>query len=366
MFRTQFWRHFDFWLLGAVILAMVFGIAMIQSAIAGNEELADTVSRQMVFAALGFLVIMIVAIIDYRLWSGMIVPMYLAIMVFLLTLYFTAGERFGAARWIETGLVSIQPTELAKIVVIVSLAAYFARTVDQARTWRWLLVSLLVALGLAGLIYIQPNLSNVIVILAIWAAMTWISGIELKHLGVIALTGVGLVVLAFPFLETYQQDRVITFFFPNPDARFGATYNVLQALVALGSGGWSGKGYGLGTQTQLRFLKVRHTDFIFSAIGEEFGFIGAVLVLALLGFIIYRCLRAARLAREPFGALIAYGVAILMFFQGAVNIAVNMNLIPVTGLPLPFISYGGSGLLSLMIGIGLVESVVLRHKPLDF
>jgi rod shape determining protein RodA len=137
-------------------------------------------------------------------------------------------------------------------------------------------------------------------------------------------------------------------------------------LIALGSGGWTGKGYGLGTQTQLRFMKVRHNDFIFSVIGEELGLVGAVFVLVLLGFIVYRCLRAARLARDPFGSLIAYGVAILIFFQGAVNIAVNLKLIPVTGVPLPFISYGGSGLLSLMLGIGLVESVALRHKPLDF
>ena len=127
-----------------------------------------------------------------------------------------------------------------------------------------------------------------------------------------------------------------------------------------------GKGYGHGTQTQLRVMKVRHNDFIFSVIGEELGFVGAIFVLVLIGFIVYRCLRVARQARDPFGSMIAYGVAILIFFQAAVNIGVNLNLIPVTGIPLPFISYGGSGLISLMLGIGMVESVVLRHKPLDF
>jgi rod shape determining protein RodA len=140
---------------------------------------------------------------------------------------------------------------------------------------------------------------------------------------------------------------------------------VLQALAALGSGGWVGEGYGHGTQTQLRFMKVRHTDFIFSVIGEELGFVGSLFVLLLLAFIIYRCLRSARLARDPFGQFIAYGVAILIFFQAVVNIGVNLNLIPVTGIPLPFISYGGSGLISLMLGIGLVESVVIRHKPVS-
>jgi rod shape determining protein RodA len=196
--------------------------------------------------------------------------------------------------------------------------------------------------------------------------MTWISGVELKQLGMMALAGLILAVIAFNFIQPYQLDRIFTFFKPDTSARNGATYNIIQALIALGSGGWVGEGYGHGTQTQLRFMKVRHNDFIFSVIGEELGFVGALFVLVLIGFIVYRCLRAARQARDPFGSMMAYGVAILIFFQAAVNIAVNLNLIPVTGIPLPFISYGGSGLISLMLGVGLVESVALRHKPLDF
>jgi rod shape determining protein RodA len=367
MFQSERWRHFDFWLLGAVFLALVFGVAMIRSAIGCNLSLAALVQRQMIFAGMGFFVIMLVALIDYRFWGGAIVPMYAVIVVFLLILYLTAGQRFGAARWIETGLVSIQPTELAKIVVILSLAFYFGKNMNSPHTWGWLVKSLLIAGAVAFFIFIQPNLSNVIVILVIWAVMSWVSGLELKQMGVIVVAGLTLAVITFFFLmQPYQQDRVLTFFFPDPNARHGAIYNVLQGQIALGSGGPSGTGWGQGTQTQMSFMKVRHTDFIFSVIGEEFGFIGTVLVIALLGFIIYRCLRAARLARDSFGSMIAFGVAILMFFQGAVNIAVNLNLIPVTGLPLPFISYGGSGLLSMMLGIGLVESVVLRHKPLDF
>jgi rod shape determining protein RodA len=366
MFRSDFWRHFDFWLFGAVILAMVFGVVMIRSAIGCNDSLANLVQRQAIFAGLGFLVILIVASIDYRFWGGVIRPMYAVILLFLLILFLTAGQRFGAARWIETGLVSIQPTELAKIVVILALASYFSRTINDRHTMVWLVKSLLITVGLAALIYIQPNLSNVIVILVLWGAMIWESGLELKQLGVMVLVALALGIAAFPFLQPYQRLRVETFLFPNPTLRHGATYNVLQALIALGAGRFSGKGWGHGTQTQLCFMKVRHTDFIFSVVGEEFGFIGAILVLALLGFVIYRCLRAARLARDPFGSFIAYGVAILIFFQAAVNIAVNLNIMPVSGLPLPFISYGGSGLLSLMIGVGLVESVVLRHKPLNF
>jgi rod shape determining protein RodA len=168
--------------------------------------------------------------------------------------------------------------------------------------------------------------------------------------------------LGYPLLADYQRNRLLNFLFPDPEARLGDSYNIQQALISIGSGGWFGKGYNLGTQVQLRFLKVRHSDFIFSALAEEFGFIGTIVVIGLLLFIIYRILRAARLARDTYGALLCYGVAILIAFQAIVNIGVNLRLLPATGLPLPFISYGGSAMLSLLLGIGLVESVILRHK----
>jgi len=168
-----------------------------------------------------------------------------------------------------------------------------------------------------------------------------------------------------PFVQPYQLERIATFLFPDPNARHGNTYNVEQALVSIGSGGLFGQGYGNSTQVQLRFLKVRHTDFIFSAMASEFGFVGTVIVILLLIFVILRCFRAAALAADPFGALLAYGFGVLLFFQMAVNIGVNLNVIPVTGLTLPFISYGGSSMVSLAIGIGLVESVILRRKPFE-
>jgi rod shape determining protein RodA len=367
MFRNNFWRNFDFWLLGAVIISLVFGVTMIRSAIAGNENLANLVPRQMIFGGIGFVFILLAAAIDYRFWSGAIVPMYAVVVIFLLLLFIVGGTRFGATRWIETGLISIQPTELAKVVFILALANFIDKNMESKRNWGWLLKSLIIALGIAGLIFIQPNLSNVIVVLVLWAAMTWIAGLELKQLGILVLVIIVLGVVAFSFfLQPYQRLRITTFIFPPENTSYGATYNVQQALAALASGGWVGKGYGHGTQTQLRFMKVRHNDFIFSVIGEELGLIGAIFVLILIGFIVYRCLRAARMARDPFGSMIAYGVAILIFFQAVVNIAVNLNLVPVTGIPLPFISYGGSGLISLMLGVGLVESVVLRHKPIDY
>jgi len=366
MFRSEFWRHFDFWLLGAVILANAFSIAMIRSAIAGNETLLPQINRQIIYVGIGLAVIVIVTILDYRYWSSLNRALYFGTMFFLIILYLSGIARFGAARWFQVGSILIQPAEIAKLAIIIALADYFARSQDAPRGWLWIAKSLLLALGLVIWILLQPNLSNAIVIMVIWAAMVWVNGLQLKHLATIILTGLLAFAAGYPFLQTYQQERILNFLFPPASASYGATYNVLQALIALGSGGWFGKGYGHGTQTQLRFMKVRHTDFIFSVIGEEFGLVGAVLTIALLAFIIYRCIRAARMARDTFGSLLAYGVAVLISFQVAVNIAVNLNLMPVSGLPLPFISQGGSGLLSLVFGIGLVESVVVRHKSLEF
>jgi rod shape determining protein RodA len=230
----------------------------------------------------------------------------------------------------------------------------------------WVGRSFLFTLGIVIWIILQPNLSTSIVILVLWFALLWAAGLRLKHLLLFIGTAIVGAVASFPFLADYQQQRVISFLFSDPNARYGDIYNIQQALISIGSGGWLGKGYGHGTQVQLRFLKVRWSDYIFSATAEEFGFLGTAVVMLLLIFVIYRCLRAARLARDTYGALIAYGVATLLAFQAMVNIGVNLKLLPATGLTLPFISYGGSSLLSLLLGIGLVESIILRHKPLEF
>jgi len=364
--RGLAWRNFDFLLLGAVVLASAFGAMMIRSAVAGNEGLAGYDTRQAYFAAAGTIVIVLLASIDYRYWLAVHWPIYVVMMLFLMSLSGLGQAAFGAQRWFQVGVLFVQPTEFAKIVVILALSRHFHRSQHDARDMKWLLKSLAWVWGLVIWILLQPNLSNVIVTMFIWASMVWMNGVPLRQIAWLALAGVAIAVVAFPFLEPYQQARVINFALPDPQARTGATYNVLQALIAIGSGGLFGKGYGHGSQTQLRFMKVRHTDFIFSVTAEEFGMIGAILIVFIEAFVIYRCLRAAQKARDPAGAMIAYGVAMLIFFQSATNIAVNLRLIPVSGLPLPFISYGGSGLMALMIGVGLVESVVMRHKELEF
>ncbi|MGA7194303.1 MAG: FtsW/RodA/SpoVE family cell cycle protein [Anaerolineales bacterium] len=366
MTRGLSWRNFDFLLLGAIVLATALGVAMIRSAVAGNTDLAPLVGRQIYFAIGGLIAVFIVAAMDYHYWLALYRPIYIVTMFLLISLFLSAQAVFGAARWFQVGVLFIQPTEFAKIVVILILARYFDNTQNEPRNIPWIIRAFLWVFFLMIWILLQPNLSNVIVIMVIFFAVLWINGLEFRQLFIIGGSVFGLAIIAFPFLQPYQQARVLNFVLPQPNVSYGATYNVEQALIAIGSGGLFGKGYGHGTQTQLRFLKVRHTDFIFSAIAEEFGLIGGIVVILIEIFIVWRCIRAAQKARDVSGSMIAYGVAILLFFQGMANIAVNLKLIPVSGLPLPFISYGGSGLASLMLGVGLVESVVMRHKPMEF
>src|SRR5215207_3722690 len=375
MLRNISWRYFDFWLLGAVVLATAFGTTMIRSAVAENEVLLPVIDRQIYFAVVGVALIFVIAAIDYRYWMALYRPIFIVISLFLIALYLSATAVFGAARWFSVGVLFLQPTEFAKIAAILLLARYFDKAQNQPRDLRWIFSAFLWTMGIGFWILIQPNLSNVVVLMVILASLLWFNGIQLKHLllfGVIGFLGIATIVtlsifdILIPFLQEYQQQRITNFILPDPNATFGATYNVQQALIAIGSGGLFGQGYGHGTQTQLRFLKVRHTDFIFSAISEEFGLVGSLLVIVIIMLVIWRCLRTAQKARDVAGMNIAYGVATLIFFQGMVNIGVNLNIVPVSGLPLPFISYGGSGLTSLMLGIGLVESVAMRHKQMEF
>ncbi|MEJ2012669.1 MAG: rod shape-determining protein RodA [Anaerolineales bacterium] len=367
MQAPRIWRHFDVWLLAAVALMTIAGVAMIQSAIAGNEFLVEqnTVSRQVIFGLAGFAVLFLTAAIDYRLWSALSRPMYIFILAFLALIPIAGIAGFGSARWFQVGVITIQPSELAKILITLVLADFLSRNQYRIHEARTLIRSLILVVVPAILVFVQPDLSTAIVLGVIWLALVWAAGAHPKHLVMLAVAAMAAPLLAFPFLQNYQIDRVTTFLFPDPEAGFGATYNVNQALIAIGSGGLFGQGYSSGTQVQLRFLKVRHTDFIFSAMAEEFGFIGAIILIALFVFIIYRCLRAARMARDTYGALICYGFAILMFFQGFFNIGMNLKLFPVSGLPLPFFSYGGSSLFTSLLAIGLVESVNLRHKQIE-
>jgi rod shape determining protein RodA len=380
--NSRIWRHFDILLLAAVILLTIAGVAMIRSAIGRNLNLAELVSRQAIYGLIGLVVVIVLAAIDYRFWSALARPIYIFTVV-LLAFIFLAGQiGFGAARWFNVGIATIQPSELSKMLLILVVADFLARNRDSIDRIPTLLRSAMIVGFPTLLIVLQPDLSTGIVVIVTWLAMLWAAGLRMKHVGIAILIVVVLLIIATPFmagyfingypqgedfgfLQYYQMQRVADFLFPTQDNALGSTYNVEQALISIGSGSWLGQGYGHGTQVQLLFLKVRHTDFIFSAMSEEFGFVGSFIMIFTLMFIIYRCFRAASIARDLFGALICYGVAFLLFFQGAFNIGMNLNLFPVSGLPLPFFSYGGSSLVTSLFGIGLVESVMLRHKKIE-
>ncbi len=375
------WRHFDFWLLGAVAFLTIFGVTMIRSAIAGNIELveANTVTKQIIFASIGFVIMVITAMIDYHYWGALSTILFIVTFGALAVLFTVGGALFGSSRWFAVGPILIQPSEFAKITIILILGNFFSQHIEDIKNPRVVLQSLMITMGIVGWIILQPDLSTSIVILVLWFALLWAAGLDVKLL--LITSGVGAVSMAIglpllllnydptntsSLIKPYQLERIINFLFPDPNASFGAIYNVQQALISIGDGGWFGQGYGGGSQVQLRFLKVRHSDFIFSALSEEFGFVGALLVIATLAFIVARCLRTARIASDTFGALIAYGAATLISFQTIVNVGMNLNLLPVTGLTLPFVSYGGSSLMTLFIAVGLVESVVMRHRDLEF
>jgi rod shape determining protein RodA len=374
MSRGGFWRYFDFWLLGAVTIMVIIGITMIRSAVAGNIELTtttDLVSRQIIFSLIGFVVLLATAAIDYHLWASVNRQLYWGIVAALVALNFLGAALFGSNRQFQTAVANIQPAEFAKIILILVLAHYFSQHMHEMDNPKWTFRSLFIMMGITVWVVLQPNLSTSIVLTMLWAVLLWIAGLPIKNLIGYAAAGLASIAITFPVLleqgiiKAYQMDRVRNFLFPDPNARYGDIYNIQQALISIGSGGWFGQGYGHGTQVQLRFLKVRWSDFIFSSIANELGFVGATLVILLVGFIVYRCLWAARISRDSYGSLICYGVAALISFQAIVNIGVNLNVMPATGLTLPFASYGGSSIVANLIAIGLVESIIMRHKALE-
>ena len=358
----RLWRSFDWVLLGTALVLIIFGLAMISSATRGTEDLADYWRRQALFAASGVIILLAVAAFDYRFYENLHRLLYVLTMTLLVVVFVVGEISQGVQRWVGTR--TVQPSELAKIVVIIGLAKLLADHDGEMGQPRHLLLSLGYLLPPMILIYLQPDLSTALMLGFIWLAMVLMAGVRLLHLGALALVGAVASPLVWLTLQDYMRQRILLFVDPqaNPDDY----YNVQQALISIGSGGWLGKGFGNGTQSQLHFLRVRHTDFIFSVIGEELGLLGTIVLFGLFTILLWRILRVAAIAQDPFGRLICVGVAVIVFSQTAVNIGVNLGLLPVTGLPLPFVSYGGSSLWTFLISLGLVESVAMRHKKLDF
>jgi len=289
-------------------------------------------------------------------------PLYVAMLLILGIILVIGQVAGGSQRWLGAG--SVQPSELAKILVIITLAKFLSDHEEELEKFTTVLVSLVVVALPMLLIYLQPDLGTALTLVAVWAAMTWIAGIRFRHLLLLAATTLAALPLLWLNLKDYMRDRLVVFINPTSDP--DSYFNVYQSLVSIGSGGWTGKGLTQGTQSQLHFLRVRHTDFIFAVTAEELGLLGALAMMGLLFLILWRMLRVAGRARDTFGRLLVAGVAAVILFQTAVNIGMNLGLMPVTGIPLPFVSYGGSSFLTLMLGIGLAESVAMRQRKLEF
>lgn len=364
--NRSLWRYFDWPLLITMIVLSMVGLAMIYSATRNTEDIADYWQRQGIFFAFGLVALFIIAFFDYRYLEVLALPAFLFFVASLVAVYFFGDQLdTGAQRWIYIAGTPVQPTELGKFLIIIFMAWYLSRFRDGMGSIIHLFGALILLLAPLVLVYLQPDLGMTITMAFIGFTLIFVSGVTFWQL--FAMGGMG-VVAAFYLrgtLQGYMLER-IQVFLNREDASSDALFNINQALIAVGSGGVIGQGWLQGTQNQLAFLRVRHSDFIFSVIAEEFGLIGSVTILALFFFMIWRLLRISDLAQDQFGRLLAFGVAAIVFFQVFVNIGMNLSLMPVTGLTLPFISSGGSSLLSMMAAIGLAQSVSMRQRSASY
>ncbi len=368
--RRTIWRHFDFPLLLVTLILVLIGGVMIYSAYEVSMSAPDrpllenTVFRQALFAAGGLVAYALAAALDYHIFA----VLHRWIYVFVVgALGFTAvigHSSFGAQSW----LWGLQPSELCKVLMILVLARSLGGEPEKLESPLPFIMSGILVVLPTLMIYEQPDMGTALILVATWMGMVFLAGVRWRYiliLAVIAVIGIPIAIpVIWPKLPLHAQERIITFLNPNSDPS-GASYNTTQALISIGSGGWWGKGFLRGTQSQLHFLRVRHTDFIFSVMAEEMGFIGSILFLCLFAFLISRLIRIALQARDSNGRLIVGGVVTMLLVQGVINLGMNVNLLPVTGLPLPLVSYGGSSLVSTLFALGLVQSVAMRSKRME-
>ena len=343
------------------------GILMLHS-IAGGEFDVWAKRQAQVFGA-GLVLMFVIAMIPIWFWRNMAGIAYLIAFLLLILVEFMGETNMGAQRWINLGFMQFQPSEMMKFSLVMMLAAYYD-WLDPKRVSRplYVLIPVLLTVAPTVLVLMQPNLGTSLMLLLAGAAVMFAAGVSLWYFGGVLALVVAVIVGVFTlrgtpwqFLHDYQYTRIDTFLNPGADP-LGAGYNIIQAQIALGSGGWSGKGFMQGTQSRLNFLPEKHTDFIFTTLAEEFGFVGAFSLLALYALIIGFCLVAAFRNRDRFSALLIVGVAANFFFYIAVNLSMVMGMAPVVGVPLPLLSYGGSAMLVLLVGFGLVQSAHV-HRP---
>ncbi len=365
MTSNSIWRYFDVWLATAVVMLTFFGVLMIRSAITGAPAFEGFAIRQSIFAAAGVVVMLVMASIDYRYFTSAHWFVYFGFIGLLGLVLVLGVANNSAQRWIPLGPIQLQPSEIGRTFLAVSFGQFLAIRQNQINDFRNTIVTIFYFAVPIGLIFIQPDLGMSILYVVMWFVIIVMAGLPLAHFIILSITGLIGLAIVVPFLEPYQLNRVTTFIDPASDPE--QAFNVDQAVISVGSGGWFGKGYMQGTQSQLGFLRVQHTDFIFSMISEEMGFFfGAFIVLGLLLFILFRILRIAALSPDPAGRYICIGIAGSLFFQTFVNVGMNLRLVPVTGLTLPFVSYGGSSLVTLYLAIGVVQSVLMRHRKQEY
>lgn len=363
------WDRFDIWMVLAAIGLVVYGLLLIYS---GSSTMYDgpalslnnPVVKQGMFAAIGIVMMLVVSRFDYHYLTHYWWVLYAASIVSLIGVFFLGHTAFGATRWFEFGPIQLQPSEFAKVAVIVTMAHFFQQWGGNAKEVRPFLMSLLIVAPVVGLVFIQPDLGTSLIFIAVWLGMVTVAGVSRNHLIILGALVVAIMPFAWAFLVAdYQVERISVLIDPYEDQDgLGAGFNPIQAEIAAASGGLLGKGLTQGDQTQLGFLKVPTRDFIFSVLAEEMGFIGAMGLFALFILVLMRGIRAAQIAGDSAGQLIAVGIVVMILMQAFINIAVNLSLFPVTGLPLPFVSQGGSSLVSLFVALGILQSIVMRHR----
>jgi len=357
MLHTFF--KFD-WVLTAVTL-LLLGVSLLALSSLSSSGGTDYFLKQGIFVGLGLSILVFAAFLDYRHIEKYSTALYFITLIVLFTVLLFGTTVRGTAGWLSFGVFQVQPVEIAKVTLIIFLASFITKKKSELGEWTRVIASLVLSAALIFLVLKQPDLGSSLVLAAIWGGMILASGLRAKHLFVLFALGAALVAGSWFMLADYQKDRIETFIHPERDPR-GSGYNVLQSIVAVGSGGLSGKGVGHGSQSQLNFLPEKHTDFIFAVIAEELGLAGAWFVIGLYAVLLYRVKRIGDTASDNFGYLVAVGVLVMFFAQIAINVGMNIGLLPVTGLPAPLLSYGGSSLLSVLFSLGLLQSVYQRKK----
>ncbi|MFH1805245.1 MAG: rod shape-determining protein RodA [Pseudomonadota bacterium] len=348
------------WTLVLLLAALAgIGFAMLYSAANGSIE--PWAERQMVRFAFGLVVMIIIAISDIRLWLRLSYVIYAVALILLIGVEIKGEIGMGAQRWINLGFFQLQPSELMKIALVLSLARYFhGLTVEETGSITLLIPPLLMVAAPAALVLRQPDLGTALLLIAGGGVIFWLSGVRLWKFGLVLAAGLAVIPIGWQFLHDYQKKRVLTFINPENDP-LGAGYHITQSKIALGSGGIFGKGYMLGSQSHLNFLPEKQTDFIFTMLGEEFGLVGGIALLLIYTLVIVYGFVIALRCRNQFGRLVALGITSTFFLYVFINIAMVMGLVPVVGVPLPLVSYGGTVMLTILVSFGLLLSVSVHR-----